>query len=73
MSITKSASCEVRSVIQFLNLKTELRSAKIHRQLDGNAQKWRRPFNEGRTIVLGEEGSVGQFFGRKCLENKDML
>jgi hypothetical protein len=65
MSITNSADCEMRLVIQFLNAKN-ICPAKIHRQLvevcgdgvmnEGNVRKWCHLFN-GETDVHNEARS----------------
>ena len=61
--IENSATCEMRSVIHFLNAKN-MKPAEIHRQLcdlygehamsSSVVQRWVRPFNEGRENVLDD-------------------
>jgi len=60
--IQSPAKCEVRSVIRFLNAKSE-RPAEIHKQIVAvygnvmnrqNVMKWCREFSEGRTDVHDE-------------------
>ena len=61
--IQSPATCEVRSVIQFLNAKGE-HPAEIHKQIVAvygnfmnrqNVTKWCREFSEGRTDVHDEQ------------------
>jgi len=63
--IQSPAKCEVRSVIRFLNAKSE-RPAEIHKQIvavygnvmnQQNMTKWCREFSEGRTDVHDEQRS----------------
>ena len=63
--IQSPAKCEVRSVIQFLNVKGE-RLAEIHKQIAAvygkvvnrqNVTKWCHEFSEGRTDVHDEQRS----------------
>jgi transposase len=75
-NIENPATCEVRSVIRFLNAKN-VRPAEIHRQIvevygegvmnEGNVRKWCRLFIEGRTNVHDEERS-----GRPSLVTDDL-
>ena len=63
--IQSPAKCEVRSVIRFLNAKSE-RPAEIHKQIVAvygnvmnrqNVMKWCREFFVGRTDVHDEQGT----------------
>ena len=64
--IERSADCEIRSFIRFLNA-GNVKSADIHRQIcevygenamsDGMMRKWVRKFNEGRDNVNDEPRS----------------
>jgi len=74
--IQSPAECEVRSVMRFLNAKSE-RLAKIHKKkvdIYGNVMnrqnvtKWCREFSEGRTDVRDEKRS-----GRPSLISDDLL
>jgi hypothetical protein len=74
--IQSPAKCEVRSVISFLNAKSE-RPAEIHKQILAvygnvmnrqNVTKWCREFSEGRTDVHDEQSS-----GRPSLISDDLL
>jgi transposase len=62
--IENAATCELRSVIRFLNAKN-IKPVDIHRQIcevygenamsDSMVRRWMRLFNEGRTNVHDEE------------------
>jgi hypothetical protein len=74
--IQSPASCEVHSVIRFLNAKVE-RPAQIHKQIVAvydnvldrqNMTKWCREFSEGKTDVHNEQRS-----GRQSLISYDLL
>jgi len=66
MKIENPASCEIRSVIKFLNAKN-VRPAEIYRQVcevygenamsDGMVRRWCRMFSEGRTNVHDDDRS----------------
>ena len=73
--IQSPEKCEVRSVIRFLNAKSE-RPAEIHKQIvvfygkvinRQNVTKWCREFSEGRTNVHDEQRS-----GRSVLISGDL-
>jgi hypothetical protein len=64
--IQSPAKCEMRSVIRFLNAKSE-RQAEIHRQIVAvygnvmnrqNLTNWYRKFSEGGTDVHGDEDEM---------------
>ena len=74
--IQSPAKCEVRSVIRFLNAKSE-GPAEIHKQIVAiysnvmnrqNVNKWCREFSEGRTDVHDEQRN-----GRPSLISDDLL
>jgi hypothetical protein len=66
MKMENPASCEIRSVIKFLNAKN-IRPAEIYQQVcevygenamsDGMARRWCRMFSEGRTNVHDDDQS----------------
>lgn len=74
--INNAASCEVRSVIRFLNARG-YNAAEIHRQLcetygptamsEGKVRQWCREFREGRSNVHDEERS-----GRPSVRTDDL-
>jgi hypothetical protein len=77
MKIENPASCDIRSVIKFLNSKN-IRLAQIYRQVcevygenamsDGIVRRWCRMFSEGRTNVHDDDRS-----GRPSLVTADLL
>jgi transposase len=77
MEIENLASCEIRSVIKFLNAKN-VRRAEIYRQVyevygenatsDGMVRRWCRMFSEGRTNVHDDDRS-----GRPSLVTANLL
>jgi transposase len=77
MKIENLASCEIRSMIKFLNAKN-IRPAEIYRQVcevygenamsDGMVRRWCRMFSEVRTNVHDEDRS-----GRPSLVTADLL
>jgi hypothetical protein len=67
VSITNATTCEVRSVIRFLNAKRQA-EAEIHRHIVSvygdvmnrqNVLKWCREFHAGRTSFMMNQGLVG--------------
>jgi hypothetical protein len=76
MKIENPASCEIRSVIKFLNAKN-VRPAEIYRQVcevygendmsDGMVRRWCRMFSEGRTNVHDDRS------GHPSLATADLL
>jgi hypothetical protein len=77
MNIEDPASCEIRSVIKFLNA-INIRPAEIYRQVcevygenamsDEMVRRWCRMFSEGRTDVHDDDRS-----GRPSLVTADLL
>jgi hypothetical protein len=82
MPVTNPADFEVRSVIEFLNLKNIL-PVKIHRQVvgvywegvikKGNVRKWCRLIRRGRTNVHNETRSGRPSSGVCLLHNNARL
>jgi transposase len=77
MKIENSASCDIRPVTKFLNVKN-VHPAEIYRQVcevyventmsDGMVRRWCRMFSEGRTNVHDDDRS-----GRPSLVTADLL
>jgi hypothetical protein len=77
MKIKKPASCEIQSVIKFLNAKN-VRPAEIYRQFcevygqnamsDGMVKSWCRIFSEGRKNIHDDDRN-----GRPSLVTADLL